>query len=404
MGNLQTGLGNRQTGLGNWQTGYCTNVHAGADLQATRANLQQHALSVRDQFAGSEAMGVGLWLSAAAANSLVDDQGIDEFRQWLETERLVPFTMNGFPYGDFHQPVVKHLVYQPTWYEQTRLDYTNTLVDILDQILPAGIEGSISTLPVCWGNPGPSEDQRREAARLLRAAADHMARTESERGRLIYLCIEPEPGCFMDRGEDIVRFFEQDVLPGGNEEIIRRHLRVCHDVCHAAVMFEEQTDVLQLFRDRGLKVGKVQVSSAIKLRLDGKTHDERQAALNQLREFAEDRYLHQTVWRTAADDLRFFEDLPAALAELEANPAIAGEVRVHFHVPIFVENFGHLGTSQQEVIDCIQATSSDEELTHYEVETYAWGVLPEELRQENLAAGIAKELEWFRDLAEKVDR
>ena len=95
--------------------------------------------------------------------------------------------------------------------------------------------------------------------------------------------------------------------------------------------------------------------------------------------------------------------MPAALAELSANPTVGGEVRVHFHVPIFVEQFGHLGTSQQEVIDCVQATQADEQLTHYEVETYAWGVLPEELREEKLATGIAKELAWFRELTRKVD-
>jgi len=387
----------------NWQTGYCTNVHAGADIETTRANLQEHATAVRDQFSGDGEMGVGLWLSAAAAGALVDNDGVSEFRQWLAAERLVPFTMNGFPYGDFHQPVVKHLVYEPTWYEQSRLDYTNTLVDILDKILPSGIEGSISTLPICWGNPGPNPEQRQQAARLLRSAADHMAQTEQETGRLIYLCIEPEPGCFMDRGEDIVRFFDDDLLPGGNEELIRRHLRVCHDVCHAAVMFEEQADVLQLFRDRGLSVGKVQVSSAIKLELDGKSSDERQAGIDQLQGFAEDRYLHQTVWRKPGGELELFEDLPLALAELSANPAIEGEVRVHFHVPIFVKKFGHLGTSQQEVIDCVNATRGDEMLTHYEVETYAWGVLPEELREEKLSTGIAKELAWFQDLTGKVD-
>jgi hypothetical protein len=32
---------------------------------------------------------------------------------------------------------------------------------------------------------------------------------------------------------------------------------------------------------------------------------------------------------------------------------------------------------------------------HLEAETYAWGVLPVELRQPDLAAGIAEELLWL---------
>ena len=33
----------------------------------------------------------------------------------------MPFTFNGFPYGDFHQSVVKHRVYEPTWADAERL-------------------------------------------------------------------------------------------------------------------------------------------------------------------------------------------------------------------------------------------------------------------------------------------
>jgi hypothetical protein len=34
-------------------------------------------------------------------------------------------------------------------------------------------------------------------------------------------------------------------------------------------------------------------------------------------------------------------------------------------------------------------------LSHFEVETYAWGVLPEALRKRRLADGIADELRWL---------
>jgi hypothetical protein len=37
-------------------------------------------------------------------------------------------------------------------------------------------------------------------------------------------------------------------------------------------------------------------------------------------------------------------------------------------------------------------------LEHFEVETYAWNVLPEHLQRSDLAQGIADELLWFRNL------
>src|SRR5262249_48957375 len=153
---------------------------------------------------------------------------------------LVPFTLNGFPYGDFHQAVVKHRVYEPTWFEPARLDYTLDLITIHDALLLPGQEGSISTLPIAWGQPAPEHERLSLAAEQLRQIAEPLARLEKDSGRLIYLCLEPEPGCVLQFGRDVVRFYRDHLFPGSDEALIRRYLRVCHDVCHAAVMFESQ--------------------------------------------------------------------------------------------------------------------------------------------------------------------
>jgi hypothetical protein len=39
---------------------------------------------------------------------------------------------------------------------------------------------------------------------------------------------------------------------------------------------------------------------------------------------------------------------------------------------------------------------------HWEVETYAWNVLPKELQVPDLAEGIAKELLWVKEQAAKL--
>src|SRR5579871_6065098 len=109
--------------------GYCTNVHAGTDLASARANLERYALAVKAKVSPNEAMGVGLWLSATAAHGLIRERRVDHFAAWLCEVGLVPYTFNGFPQGDFHQEVVKHRVYHPTWWEPERLAYTLDLVD-----------------------------------------------------------------------------------------------------------------------------------------------------------------------------------------------------------------------------------------------------------------------------------
>ncbi|MFN0017704.1 MAG: metabolite traffic protein EboE [Pirellulaceae bacterium] len=377
--------------------GYCTNVHANASLEKTRANLEKHALGVKRRISPNEPMGIGLWLSANAAQELVSSGQLAEFAAWLREIGLVPFTMNGFPYGDFHEPVVKHKVYQPTWYEQPRLDYTLQLAEILDHLLPPRVEGSISTLPIAWpakfGEP-LSDDLLQVAATNLRKAAAGLAELEARTGRMIYICIEPEPGCALDTAEDIVTFFEDVLLREEESQVMRRHLRVCHDICHSAVMFEDQLGAVRRYRSAGIEIGKVQVSSAVGIDFEALPLGERQDALEQLRtKFVEPRYLHQTCVRDAGKTT-LYEDLPLAISQ--AKPS--GQWRTHFHVPIYWGGSSPFQTFRDQIEPCIQAVLSHSNCRHFEVETYAWGVLPPELQHAELAEGIAQEMEWFKSL------
>jgi hypothetical protein len=151
-------------------------------------------------------------------------------------------------------------------------------------------------------------------------------------------------------------------------------------------MFEGQAEVLRAYRDAGIPVNKVQVSSAI-------SADGGPESLAVLAGFAEPRWLHQTCVRAADGTVRFWEDIPFALA---AEPA--GEWRTHFHVPVFAERLGALGTTQGAIDDCLAELASwpvDERPT-VELETYAWNSLPDgALGADGLAAGIAREIRWL---------
>src|SRR5262245_46639158 len=169
--------------------GYCTNVHAGADLDSMRASLERYALAVKTRVAPDQRMGIGLWLSASTARKLIADNEVENFGRWLNDVGLVPYTFNSFPYGDFHQEVVKHRVYEPTWWEESRLKYTLDLIQIQHAILSPGLEGSISTLPISWGEPFPEFDRLAGAAENLARVADQLEQLESSSGRLIHLCL-----------------------------------------------------------------------------------------------------------------------------------------------------------------------------------------------------------------------
>ena len=378
--------------------GYCTNVHAGTDVASIRQNLEQHAIPARVDSRADE-LGVGLWLPATAAREL--EGSVEEFGKFLAERRLRPFTINGFPYDNFHQEIVKHQVYQPTWWEPARLDYTKRLADLLAQLLPPDQEvGSISTLPIGWQNDDVSADDLAKAGEQLRELAAYLQQIEASSGRRIVVAIEPEPGCILDTTNDVVMWFAKH-LP---EQQHRRYITVCHDICHAAVMMESQTEVIDRLAKEEIGLGKVQVSSAVVADWESMAIGRRREAIDQLRQFAEDRYLHQTGRRSETGEFALAEDLPELLDGVAAKgDPVRGDQRwvVHFHVPIFLERFGHLTTSHKDVIECLAAVSSPERRLdftgHFEIETYAWSVLPEPMRKRALSADIASEVRWLND-------
>jgi hypothetical protein len=382
---------------------YCTNVHAGAGLTQTWSNLERYATAVKARYRPGLPMGIGLWLSARAVRDLAPVPGkrVGELAAWLREQGLIPFTFNGFPYGDFHQPVVKHQVYRPTWYDASRLAYTRELIRLLDALAPPGVAGSISTLPVAWREPGPTDAQWQRAACHLRQLAQELRQLEDSTGRLIYVCLEPEPGCVLQRGADLIDFCRRWLWPGGDERTLRRYIRACHDICHGVVMDEDQAGLMADYRAAGLSVGKVQVSSAVCVPFEGMDPVQKTAAWRQLLGFAEDRYLHQTTIQPATGAaFHFFDDLPAALRWARTPEGARGTWRVHFHVPVYLEAFGLLRTSQGQIEEGLRVCRQLDDPPHFEVETYAWEVLPEGLREPDLARGIAREMLWTSKLLE----
>jgi len=355
----------------------------------------EHALPIKELVCPDAPMGVGLWFAYDAAVQLLQThEALPSFRDWLQEVGLMPYTLNGFPFGDFHEPVVKHKVYEPTWADDARYDYTFCLATILAELLPDDMpEGSISTLPIGWRQE-VGAGQEKAAAKNLSKLVHQLARLELNTGKLIHVDLEPEPGCLFDRAGDVVDFFNEHLLGTPDDLSARSYLRVCHDVCHSAVMFESQSDAINHYRNAGIRVGKAQLSSAIAVDFDAMDQQSRADATAQLQGFAEDRYLHQTCIRTSDGKIVFYEDLSLALNQHEA----IGEWHVHFHVPLFAKSLGLLGTTQDQVSQFLNVLKPSDELNHFEAETYAWTVLPEHLRPNTLAEGIARELQWLQSL------
>ena len=87
-----------------------------------------------------------------------------------------------------------------------------------------------------------------------------------------------------------------------------------------------------------------------------------------------------------------YADLPEALASTD-DPQ---EWRAHFHVPVFLENFGLLQSTQSDIVKVLAIQAQNPFTDHLEVETYTWGVLPDALKIP-LTQSVIRELEWVKN-------
>ncbi len=381
---------------------YCTNIHAGEDWPDVLASLKTHLPPIKAEISPGKPMGVGLRLSASAAEALQDPDALAELRRLLDEGGYYVFTINGFPYGTFHGEKVKEDVYRPDWSEDARLVYTNLLADLLAVILPDGMEGTISTVPgsfKAWARP---DVVRAVADNLIRHVA-HLVALRARTGRTVILTLEPEPCCLLETIEETIAFFRKYLfsdralarlaelagLPHGEAAAaVRTHIGVCYDVCHAAVEYEDPRASIAALSDAGIAIAKIQLSSA--LRIPNVTPQ----SLEHLRSFDEPVYLHQVIERRNGQLTRY-TDVPDALQNADA--AAGAEWRVHFHVPVFIEELEAFGTTQGFLRNILALHREKPISRHLEVETYTWDVLPERYRKIDVSAAIARKLSWVVD-------
>src|SRR5699024_11721390 len=74
---------------------YCTNIHPGESWQEVFGQLKSNIPRLKSRIAPEKPFGIGLRLSAAAANQLLEDNHLQKFKAWLKNEDLYVFTMNG---------------------------------------------------------------------------------------------------------------------------------------------------------------------------------------------------------------------------------------------------------------------------------------------------------------------
>ena len=354
---------------------YCTNIHPAETWAETLASLGRNTLKVRDSVMSrcpGNPFAIGLRLGDAASRELAQPEVLAAFRDWLRYNRCYVFTINGFPYGRFHGSRVKEQVYRPDWSTPERLDYTRRLFTILSGLLdlaPLGCEGSVSTLPGSFKAVGLDAGRLRDVRRNLWECVDHMDALAVATGRALHLVLEPEPLGLFETTAETVAFFGQlaDERPGDR----RWHdfLGVNYDVCHLACEYEEPAESFASFRENGIRISKIHLSSALCVRPDP-------AVREALKVFADDTYLHQVIAGAGGRRLRVYPDLSDALQESPQKDET--EWRIHFHVPLHMKEGKLFGTTAAANFQVLEQLA----------------VLPSALKSRGVVEQLAAEYAW----------
>lgn len=386
---------------------YCSSIHPGESWPQVSRALAESLPRIRTQLGVEGPMAIGLRLSAQAAADLDHQATLSDFQEFLTAGNYYVPTITGFPYGAFHGQRVKEQVYLPDWRHPERLAYTNRLAGLLARLLAnrPEIEGSVSTVPGAFRAAVRSDA---EVIAIAAAILEHSAFLVSLRARTgvtITLALEPEPKCLMEKVDDIVAFFGAHLFDAAavatvatrtgtplTVEDVRRHVGICFDTCHMAVEFEDPAESVRRLCNAGIRILKVQLSSALQLGPGMK----RAALVSALAPFADDTYFHQVVQR-GPSGIVSYTDLPEALAAADDE---GREWRVHFHVPIFLSDMTGFQTTQPFLESLLDVLRSERVCQCLEVETYTWDVLPPEYRTSDVCTAIARELQWVRSRLE----
>ncbi len=375
---------------------YCTNIHPAETWPETLAALEQYTLEVRARVSPDRPFAIGLRLSDQASRQLSEPSELLHFRRWLERHDCYVFTVNGFAFGRFHGERVKERVYLPDWTSPERLAYTNRLFDLLAQLLPEGVAGSVSTLPGSSKEFITTPGQLAVIRGHLHACVKHVSDRAARAGRELHLGLEPEPLGLLETTRETVDFLDRLREEHPGDARLEEFLGVTYDTCHLAVEFEEPAEALALLQRHRVKISKIHLSNALKLRMF--PINRAGLFLARLASFADDTYLHQVVARDLAGQLTRYRDLDGFLnAQSPSSTVVATmkEARVHFHLPLHTPPGEWFDTTSDHLLGVLDGLQVNPDLcSHLEMETYTWGVLPPALKSRSVVDQLAAEYEW----------
>jgi hypothetical protein len=368
-------------------------------------SLRTYVPKVKARVSPNQPFGLSLRLAAPSAELLAKDATArQELKRFLAENDLYLYTVNAFPYGAFKDTIVKEQVYEPDWRTEERTQYTINVADILADVEPEGIAGSIQSAPLGFKPRVTGPDVVASYTEHVLRVVAHLVGIKSRTGKTVSLALEPEPYCFLETTDETIAYFTNHLYSGPSVErlaklanipisdaiaALRSQLGVVFDIGHQAVGFEDIPVSLQKLVDAGIPILKLQEVAAMHM---PQVTDQTVEALQR---FAKTVYLSQTSERKNGNITKFL-NLEDAFAARKKDPG-PREWRTHFHVPVFLDDLGgEFGTTRFALEEALKMHKEKPLSGQLEIETYTWDVLPEHLKTGDIVDYVCREVEWVR--------
>ncbi len=384
---------------------YATLVHPGDNWELMSQSLRTYVPKVKARVSPNQPFGLSLRLAAASAELLAKDSAARAaLKRFLAENDLYLYTVNAFPYGAFKDTIVKEQVYEPDWRSEERTQYTINVADVIADVAPDGIAGSIQSAPLGFKPRVTGPDVVASYTDHVLRVVAHLVGIEARTGKTVTLALEPEPYCYLETTDETIAYFTNHLYTGPSIErlaklanipvsdaiaALRRHLGIVFDIGHQSVGFEDIPVSLQKLVDAGIPILKLQEVAAMNM---PQVTDETVEALQR---FAKTVYLSQTSERKNGKITKFL-NLEDAFAARKADPG-PREWRTHFHVPVFLDDLGgKFGTTRFALEQALKMHKEKPLSGQLEIETYTWDVLPEHLKTGDIVDYVCREIEWVR--------
>lgn len=371
---------------------YCSNIFKNNKLIDLIKNLKEYKKKNKEQ------KNISICLSNNILKEIKKNNNIKKIYTWIKINKLNIKLINGFVYKQFHTKKIKEFIYYPDWTKIERYNFTKNILYFIQKINKFKNFG-VTTLPIsyeAWIKKEKKYNLKKSINNLFKIL-EIIIKIKKYKKRNIHLDIEPEPFCSIEKCNDFIIFFNTWLIPLIKKNFklkykikekkyikyIRKHINICYDACHSAVMFENQKKNLDLIKKEKIKIGRIQISSAIKIKFIEKN----KINLDFLKKSS---FLHQSIIKLKNNKIIKKKDF----FELKnIKDLIIKEIRIHCHIPIYEKKISkNIYTTQNELILLIKNMIKNKDIKNLEIETYTYDTM---YKKSCKIESIKKEYNWL---------